>query len=184
MSTSTPLITSTSFPTGERVYNARYVDGLKWSEMRAHFKVSARSSRFLQEAVAYVNGNAELLERHPEMAYLEADADGFREAVKAARTAGQGFSVLQARTGLKPADLRKLVGEEVGTTARVAYGQRYSGKLAATTEEATEEAATEAAKPARKSRAKKTADADLTAALEASVKAAPKRKRAAKKVAA
>src|SRR5262245_46980335 len=154
---STPAVVATKFPSGEAIYNARYVgiDGetLSWNEMRAHFKVTARSSRFLQEAVAYVNGNADLIARHPEMVYLDVDASDFRATVKMWRVKGQGFAVLQARTGMKPGDLKKLVGEEVGSTARQAYGQRYSGKLPATTEEATEVAEV---KPARKSRAKKT----------------------------
>jgi hypothetical protein len=180
MSKSTPLVTSTKFPTGAEIYAARYADGLKWSEMRAQFNVSARSSRFLQECVAFVNGDADLLARHPEMSHIDADpvTAEVRATIKAARAAGQGLSILQARTGLKPADLRKIVGEEVGTTSRVAWGQRYSGKLPVA-DEATEEAAPADA-PVKKTRAKKSADADLTAALEASVKAAP-RKRAPRK---
>lgn len=183
----TPAVTATKFPSGEAIYTARYVgidtgDGertLKWSEMRAHFKVSARSSRFLQEVVAYVNGVPALLERHPEMAYLNPEADDFRAVVKAAREKGQGFNVLRERTGLKIGDLRKLVGEEVGTTSRVAWGQRYAGKLPATEEEATE-AAADAMSDA--------GEADLAAALEASVEAAKakprKRRPRAKKAAA
>jgi len=174
----TPTVVSATFPSGEAVYTARYVGikpvgetterTLKWSEMRAHFKVTARSSRFLQEAVAYVNASEELKKLHPDMVVIEGanapdasdQAREMRAAIREARKQGQGFSILQARTGLKPATLRKIVGEEVGSTARQAYGQRYHQKVAKV--ETTEEAVTGESKPAT---------ADLAAALEASVTA-------------
>jgi hypothetical protein len=173
-------VVTSAFPSGERIYAARYgVNGepMTWNAMRSHFHVSARSSRFLQECVDYVNRTPELLEKHPEMAVIDA---GDRAAIKAAREKGQGFAVLTARTGLKPGELKKIVGEEVGTTARLAYGQRYSGRTPQVEGEADAgEAASEAAaKPAtskRRTRKAASADADLTAKLEASVKAAKPR---------
>jgi len=170
----TPTVTAATFPTGEAIYTARYVGiklpgdksarTLKWSEMRAHFKVTARSSRFLQEAVDYVNRSEELSKLHPDMVVIPGadaapDSDqarAMREAIRLARKQGQGFSILQARTGLKPATLRKIVGEEVGSTARQAYGQRYHQKVV---KEATPETTGEAT------------GGELADALEASVAA-------------
>jgi len=169
-----PVVTSTKFPSGAAVYEARYGEGLKWSEMRAKFHVSARSSRFLQECVDHVNRTPALLERHPEMAVLDVEATDFRATVKAARESGQGLSILQARTGLKPADLRKIVGEEVGTTSRVAWGQRYSGKIKVA--EATEEAAETKPATKRARKTKPTADDTLAADLAASVKRTPRKR--------
>lgn len=138
-----------TFPAAADIYAARYADGLTWAEMRSHFSVSARSSRFLSECVAFVNADAELLAKHPEMAFIEVGGDKYadvgaeaRELIRAERERGVGLAMLRERTGLSMAVLRKIVGEEVGTTSRVAWGARYSGKTKPTEEatEATEEA--------------------------------------------
>ena len=127
--------TTKQFPAANLIYAARYEDGLTWSEMRAHFSVSARSSRFLSECVAYVNADDALLAKHPEMAlipvggetYVAVGADA-RATIRAERERGVGLAMLRERTGLTMAVLRKIVGEEVGTTSRVAWGARYAGK--------------------------------------------------------
>lgn len=175
--TTTP-VTTKSFPKGEAIYVARFEENLTWSEMRAHFSVSARSSRFLSECVHYVQQNEELIAKHPEFAAIDATD---KETIRAERMRGVGLALLVERTGLKMAALRKIVGEEVGTTSRVAWGARYGGRKVTVTEEnapvieegalteegaqvveeAIAEVAAEPAKPAtrRRSRAKKSAPA-------------------------
>lgn len=148
-------VVTKQFPTADRIYAARFgvnVDGtptdgdaMTWNEMRAHFSVSARSSRFLAEVVALVNGSDALLARHPEMAHLEvpgkdtAEWAAFVALIRNLREHGQGLAMLEARTGLTKKDLKALVGEAVGTTSRVGFRARYHGKLPKATEETTEE---------------------------------------------
>jgi hypothetical protein len=147
--------------------------------MRARFSVSARSSRFLSECVAFVNADADLLALHADLAYIDGAGKtaaectpAAREAIRAARAAGQGLSILRERTGLPTAELRKVVGEEVGTTARVAYGQRYGARLP----QADAEQETEAAAPAPAAESGPNADlaADLAASLATVEAKAPK----------
>lgn len=126
MASDTPISTK-SFPKGEAIYLARFEEGMTWNEMRAHFSVSARSSRFLEECVAFVQASEELSVKHPEFAAID-PAD--RETIKAERARGVGLALLRERTGLKMGELKKIVGEEVGTTSRVAWGARYAGKKA------------------------------------------------------
>jgi hypothetical protein len=150
--------TTKQFPSGDAIYVARYEEGLTWSEMRAHFAVSARSSRFLSECVAHVNATPELLERHPEMALIPVGGEKYedvgreaRDVIRAERSRGVGLAMLRERTGLTMAVLRKIVGEEVGTTSRVAWGARYAGKRTVTEDapegEATPESTPEADAP-------------------------------------
>jgi lambda repressor-like predicted transcriptional regulator len=138
-----------NFPSGSDIFVARFETGLTWSEMRAHFKVSARSSRFLAECVAYVQSDQALLEKHPEFAPIDGDAAmdvdhaeyrATRDFIRAERLRGVGLALLTERSGLKSAQLKKIVGEAdvVGTTTRVAWGARYGGRKVV--EEATEEA--------------------------------------------
>jgi hypothetical protein len=173
--------TTKTFPAGDAIYVARYEEGLTWSEMRAHFAVSARSSRFLSECVAHVNATPDLLDKHPEMAFIVVGGDKYedvgreaRDLIRDERKRGVGLAMLRERTGLTMAVLRKIVGEEVGSTARQAWGARYHGKRPVepevtpeTTPEVVEEAKPEvkptvepsAAKkaPTRRRRAKKAA---------------------------
>src|SRR5262245_50268706 len=100
-------VSTKPFPSGAEIYAARFGEEKKtWNEMREHFSVSARSSRFLAECVAFVQGDAELLAKHPEFSAIDGvDADGTanaaaRETIRAERTRGVGFAVLSARTGL------------------------------------------------------------------------------------
>ena len=183
----TPAVSRSSFPNGAAIYAARYAEGLTWSEMRTRFSVSARSSRFLSECVAYVNGDADLLALHGDLAYIDVAGKtaatvgpNARDAIRAARSAGQGFSILRERTGLPTAELRKVVGEEVGTTARVAYGQRYGARKPAETEtETTADAPVPADGP--KGDDAGTLAADLSASLAAVEKRAPRKQRAPRK---
>lgn len=128
--------TTKTFPKGEAIYVARFEENLTWSEMRAHFSVSARSSRFLSECVHYVQQNEDLIAKHPEFAAIDAED---KETIRAERMRGVGLALLVERTGLKMAALRKIVGEEVGTTQRVAWGARYGGRKVTVTEETPDE---------------------------------------------
>jgi hypothetical protein len=176
-----------TFPSGAEIYAARFGEGLTWNEVRGKFNASARSSRFLAECVAYVQADAELLEKHPEMAAIDGaaatdvehdDYRATRDLIRAERTRGVGIALLVARSGLPTAKVKSIVGEEVGTKARIGWGARYGGRKPAADAEVAEAAAEAAVAEMTETVAEVVADAVEVAPAPAE-KPAPRRRRKA-----
>jgi hypothetical protein len=184
---------TTPLPSGEELYQAKYVDGMTWQEIRDNIDPRIRSPKGLALIADYVIEN-ELDDEHPEFSNLQ-DLEGeeLSNAIVEAHDAGQGWSVIAARTGLKIGEVQDIYADAGGENPGRVGGKRYGGGRsvgkATNTEEGEEEATEEgeeevieeeqpAAKksaPRRRAAAKKASDNGE--APPSAKKAAPARRR-------
>jgi hypothetical protein len=152
---------TTPLPTGEELYEAKYVEGMTWQEIRDNLDPRIRSPKGLSIIAAYVIENG-LEDEHPEFSSLaDLEGDELSQAIVEAHDNGQGWAVLAARADLKIGEVQDIYADAGGENPGRVGGQRYGGGRSvgkASEEEATEgeEEATEeeAPKPAAKRRAK------------------------------
>jgi hypothetical protein len=162
-----PKRDTTPLPSGEELYNAKYVDGMTWQEIRDNLDPRIRSPRGLAIIAAYVIENG-LEDEHPEFTSIaELEGDELAQAIVEAHDAGQGWAVLAARADLKIGEVQDIYVDAGGENPGRVGGQRYGGgrsvgKETPTEEEASddqadsveEEELTETVKPSAKRRAK------------------------------
>jgi hypothetical protein len=143
------------FPSGEELYNAKYVDGMTWQEIRDSIDARIRSPKGLSLIATYVIENG-LEDEHPEFSDLsELDEDDISAAIVEWHDNGQGWAVLAARTGMSAGEVRDAYEEAGGENPGRVGGQRYGGgRSKPAAEEGEGEESSEAeAKPAAKKRA-------------------------------
>lgn len=184
---------TTPLPSGEDLYNAKYVDGMTWQEIRDSLDPRIRSPKGLAIIAAYVIENG-LEDEHPEFSSL-ADLEGeeLSNAIVEAHDAGQGWAVLAARCDLKLGEVQDIYADAGGENPGRVGGQRYGGgrSVGKAAEEEAEGEASEgdevieeepAAKPApRRGRAKPAAAAKPAPAAKPVAKPTAKAAPAAKK---
>jgi hypothetical protein len=179
---------TTPLPSGEELYQAKYVDGMTWQEIRDNLDPRIRSPKGLAIIAGYVIENS-LEDEHPEFSSLaELEGDELAEAIVEAHDAGQGWAVLAARCDLKVGEVQDIYADAGGENPGRVGGQRYGGgRSTGKSTEDGEEAAEEEVepepepKPAAKRRAKpKAKPAPAPAAEEpepAAAKKPPARRR-------
>jgi len=145
------------FPSGEELYNAKYVDGMTWQEIRDSIDARIRSPKGLSLIATYVIENG-LEDEHPEFSDLsELDEDDMSAAIVEWHDNGQGWAVLSARTGMSAGEVRDAYEEAGGENPGRVGGQRYGGgRSKASAEEDGEESSEAETKPAAKKRASTT----------------------------
>lgn len=109
----------------ERMYRARFEEGLEWGEMRERFGVNWRSTHFLAAMVPYID-HAGLHGEQPDLAPIRGDAAAVGRQVRAARERGQGWTPLSARVGLPESEVKQIYLNAGGKTlARRRHDIRY-----------------------------------------------------------
>jgi hypothetical protein len=159
------------FPSGEELYQAKYVDGMTWAEIRENLDERIRSPKGLALIAEHVI-EAGLEDDHPEFADLsELSEKKMADAIVEWHDSGQGWSVLAARTGLTQGEVRDIYEESGGENPGRVGGQRYGGgRSRAKSEEEEAETTEEETKPASRRRGSKTkaaAEEDKSAAKPA-----------------
>jgi hypothetical protein len=145
-------------PSGEELYNAKYVEGMTWQDIRDELDERIRSPKGLALIAEYVI-EAGLEDEHPEFADLsDLGEKPMSEAIVEWHDNGQGWSVLAARTGLSQSEVRDIYEDAGGENPGRVGGQRYGGGRSVKSAEAEGEAEDngdgeeEAPKPARSRR--------------------------------
>lgn len=122
-----PKRDTTPLPSGEDLYNAKYVDGMTWQEIRDNLDPRIRSPKGLALIAEYVI-EAELEEEHPEFSSLqELEGEELSAQIVEWHDSGQGWSVLAARSGLKVSEVQDMYADAGGANPGRVGGQRYGG---------------------------------------------------------
>jgi hypothetical protein len=153
-------------PSGEDLYNAKFVDGLTWQEIRDQIDARIRSPKGLALIAEYVIEEG-LEDDHPEFAAISGSDKRIADQIVEWHDSGQGFSLLAARTGLNQGEVRDIYEEAGGENTGRVGGRRYGGGRSvgkAAAEEAEAEAEAEAPKPKNSRRRGAKADESETEA--------------------
>lgn len=146
-----PKRDTSPLPTGEDLYNAKFVDGLTWQEIRDQLDPRIRSPKGLALIAEYVIEEG-LEDDHPEFAGIGGTDRQIANEIVEWHDSGQGWSLLAARTGLSQNEVRDIYEESGGENPGRVGGRRYGGGRSvgkAAAEEAEAEAEAEAPKASR-----------------------------------